>query len=443
MNRKISWNSYVLDEIELVYEKAEENEQIGRMMEQLEAQALAEAKSNCGLIKADHPLTPAQFDGLSKNDKETVIKILAGAGLAAISQDIPTATLRIRLSSKIPQVQACTFFDILNRLEKLDGALNMLVPKWTLELQVPLGGKKGLFQWEMLIMQLYPWITSVKEVSTNEVAENANIQSADTGEMLKKTPETEETQEAEETQKSPEEAEKPDDICEESPAETFDRKKAKWIRGAFDKIDRIYRLSCSDKEIAGLLEALEEKAFNEAKKYCGILNTESGRKAAPETFEELSDREKQTVIKKLAEKGLFNMMTITQWPPMAIAVRFASTIQCIQACTIFEVLNRMEKYNRDRSITGNSWVLEFQLPKGGNDGMAQWAALMMKLYPWLSKSEELSTRETAEEFVLPEENLPEESPAAADPQTEKQADAQKGDAAEPNKKSFWQRLFGK
>ena len=180
MNRKISWESCVLDEIELVYDKAEENAAIGKMMEQLEAQALAEAKSNCRLIQANIPLTPEKFDGLSDNDKETVIKVLAGAGLESLNQDMASATLKIRLSPKIPQVQACTFFDILNRLEKLDGALNVFVPKWTLELQVPLGGKKGLFQWEMLIMQLYPWITSVKEVSTNAMAENANNQAADT-----------------------------------------------------------------------------------------------------------------------------------------------------------------------------------------------------------------------------------------------------------------------
>ena len=37
------------------------------------------------------------------------------------------------------------------------------------ELQEPLGGRKGIFQWVMLIMRLYPWL-SVKEVSTNEVA---------------------------------------------------------------------------------------------------------------------------------------------------------------------------------------------------------------------------------------------------------------------------------
>lgn len=171
MNRKISWRSMELDEIELVYEKAEENSGISSLMEQLEIQALAEAKNNVSMLKTDggNFLTPEKFDGLSDIDKETVIKVLGNMGLSAQSTEMQTATIIVKFSPIIIKVQACTIFNLLNRIEKLDGALSVLNPKWTLELQVPLGGKKGLFQWEMMIMQLYPWI-SVKETSTNETA---------------------------------------------------------------------------------------------------------------------------------------------------------------------------------------------------------------------------------------------------------------------------------
>lgn len=67
-------------------------------------------------------------------------------------------------------VLACTIFEILSQLEKLDGAINTLNHKWTLELKVPYGGKKGLLQWEILIARLYPWL-SIKETSTNEMAD--------------------------------------------------------------------------------------------------------------------------------------------------------------------------------------------------------------------------------------------------------------------------------
>ena len=171
MNRRIAWRSGEFNAIGRVYDKVD-GKQNEKVLEQLEILALSEAKENCGLLTTDGGghITSEQFDGLSDIDKETVIRVISNIGIESISQDIESGTLYIRLTPKIQKVLGCTIFNILNRLEKMDGVLNMLIPKWTLELQVPLGGKQGLFQWEMLIMQLYPWI-SVRETSTNEAAE--------------------------------------------------------------------------------------------------------------------------------------------------------------------------------------------------------------------------------------------------------------------------------
>lgn len=172
MKRKIDWKSYVFDEIELVYEKAKVNDTIGNLLECLETLALTEAKNNCSLVTTDAGgrITPEQFDALTENDKEVVIKVLSDLGLDGIDTDIRSASIFVRFTPKIQRVLGCTIFNLLNRIEKLDGTINVLKPNWTLELQVPLGAKKGLFQWEMLIMQLYPWI-SVREVSSETVAE--------------------------------------------------------------------------------------------------------------------------------------------------------------------------------------------------------------------------------------------------------------------------------
>ena len=90
MNRTIAWKSMELDEIEFVYEKAEENSGIALLMEQLEAQALTEAKNNVGMLKTDGgiSLSSEQFDNLSANDKETVIKVLGNAGISALNTEI-------------------------------------------------------------------------------------------------------------------------------------------------------------------------------------------------------------------------------------------------------------------------------------------------------------------------------------------------------------------
>lgn len=172
MNRNIRWQTGAFDEMELVYEKVMEKEQFEKALEELEILALSEAKNNCGLLttKAGGHVTPDQFDGLSDNDRETVIRALSDMSIGQVDMDIKSATIYVRFTPKIQKFLGCTIFNMLNRMEKLDGSINMLQPKWTLELQVPMGGKKGLFQWEMLITQLYPWL-SVRETSTNEVAE--------------------------------------------------------------------------------------------------------------------------------------------------------------------------------------------------------------------------------------------------------------------------------
>lgn len=66
-------------------------------------------------------------------------------------------------------------FSVLKRLEKLDGAFNVRFPQAKLELRIPLGAKKGMMKCEMLIMQLYPWL-SIKETSTNTVTSTFNVQ---------------------------------------------------------------------------------------------------------------------------------------------------------------------------------------------------------------------------------------------------------------------------
>ena len=81
MNRKISWESGVLDEIKLVYEKAENNENIGKMLEQLEDRALSEIRESCGLLKSEKygKFTPEIIDGMSLSEKEQIITILSNS----------------------------------------------------------------------------------------------------------------------------------------------------------------------------------------------------------------------------------------------------------------------------------------------------------------------------------------------------------------------------
>lgn len=172
MERKIQWNSGCFDEIDLVYDKAAEKEATSKILADLEVGALAEAKAYSDkIIVEGRPLTPQQFDALPDSMKEQVMYQLSGMGLSSFVAPLAEQKIVVRLSPHIQYVRCCTAFSILNRLEKLDGAFNVLHPQATLEIQAPLGGKQGLVQIEMLISMLYPWL-KVTEESSNEVAAN-------------------------------------------------------------------------------------------------------------------------------------------------------------------------------------------------------------------------------------------------------------------------------
>ncbi|MGN0991890.1 MAG: hypothetical protein ACI4O4_10570 [Candidatus Ventricola sp.] len=170
MERKIQWYSGCFDEIDLVYDKAAKMEAASTILADLEVGALAEAKAHSSMIRIqDRPVTPEQYNELPDDIKEQLIATLGNAGLSAFAAPLSEPKIVVRLSPQIQMVRCCTAFSILNRLEKLDGAFNVLHPQATLEIQTPLGGKRGLGQIEMLISMFYPWL-KVTEVSSDEVA---------------------------------------------------------------------------------------------------------------------------------------------------------------------------------------------------------------------------------------------------------------------------------
>lgn len=176
MERKINWYSGCHDEIELVYDRANENENIAATLMELETMALQEAEENCGMLRmGDNPITREMFLQMSEQDKETVMYYLSGAGLQEFVPSMTEGKITVIFTPHIQRVLGCTMFSVLNRLEKLDGAFNVMFPKATLELRVPLGAKKGMMKCEMLIMQLYPWL-SITETSTNTLSSTLNVQ---------------------------------------------------------------------------------------------------------------------------------------------------------------------------------------------------------------------------------------------------------------------------
>lgn len=175
MERKISWCTGCYDEIELVYDKAGQNEITAAILSELETMALREAREGCRYLTiGGKAITEEMFAGMPEHDKETIMHRLADVGLQDFDVSILEGKIAVTFTPDVQIVLGCTMFSVLNRLEKLDGTINAIYPKVALELRVPLGAKKGFSKFEVLISLIYPWL-SVSEQSTDTSSVTLNV----------------------------------------------------------------------------------------------------------------------------------------------------------------------------------------------------------------------------------------------------------------------------
>ena len=160
-----------LTEIGLVFEKAKSNEMINSMIEELKVNALSEAREHSNYLKiGDTPISKEQFDSFGAEQKADIICMLGSIGIVEFLPNSIEGRINIKFSAHLQNVLSCTMFVILNKLENLDGAINVFSPEVKITVQAPLGGKKGLTKCYMLMQLLYPWCKGISETSTNEVS---------------------------------------------------------------------------------------------------------------------------------------------------------------------------------------------------------------------------------------------------------------------------------
>ena len=177
-----------LTEIGLVFEKAIDNEMIHSMLEELKVNALSEAREHCNYLKfGDVPISKEQFDSFSAGEKADVICMLGSVGINEFLPNSIEGKIDIKFSAHLQNVLSCTMFVILNKLENLDGAINVFPPEVKIMVQAPLGGKKGLTKCYMLMKLLYPWCKEISETSTNEVSVSTPTPQLDTSAVRTKS----------------------------------------------------------------------------------------------------------------------------------------------------------------------------------------------------------------------------------------------------------------
>lgn len=170
MERRFKGYVHYLSEMELIYDKADANEGVASLLSEVESLALREAEDRCGMIMQNGKfLTRERFLAMPDPEKEAVIQELGARGFLEYTPSLEEGKIKVTFAPYIPMFLGCTTLALINLLEKLDGSFNLLHPRATLELEVPLGGKKGLMKSELLILQLFPWLT-IHETASENVA---------------------------------------------------------------------------------------------------------------------------------------------------------------------------------------------------------------------------------------------------------------------------------
>lgn len=161
--------------------------------------------------------------------------------------------------------------------------------------------------------------------------------------------------------------------------------KIKWESGCFDEIESIYEKAGDNEKIADLLSKMEGKALQEAEDHCELIK-ENGQTLTRERFVAMPGAQKEQVIYMLSQMGL-EKFDISMANPV-ITVTLSHRIQMVLGCTMFSIMNRLEKLDGSYNVVQHAKaVLEFHVPLEAREGLFECECLIMLLFPWLSVSE--------------------------------------------------------
>ena len=200
-------------------------------------------------------------------------------------------------------------------------------------------------------------------------------------------------------------------------------RKINWSSGCYDEIELVYEKASENKVFAALLANLEAKALMEAEESCGMLKIDD-KPITREMVLKMSEQNKETVMYYLSKIGLLEFEpSLTEGK---ITVIFSPYIQSVLGCTMFAVLNLLEKLDGTFDALFPKATLELKIPLGAKNGFANYETLIKLLYPWLS-IEEVSIGNASDDFS---KSMPQPSEA-------------KTPKSSQEKQGFFRKLFGK
>ena len=153
----------------------------------------------------------------------------------------------------------------------------------------------------------------------------------------------------------------------------------------FDEIDLVYEKAEKNKTTFDIYLDIEKSALAVAENNCHMFISD-GATVTEEKFSSLSDEIKSLMIYELSKRGLYGFSPSMEAPEIRVTLTEYSPI--VLGCTMFSILNSIEKLDGTYNEIFPKASLVIEAPFGGKKGLVKLEMMVMLLYPWLSVREE-------------------------------------------------------
>ena len=152
----INWTGKVLENIDGVYKKTNDDFELSTTINRLEQAATNEANRLCGnLVMNGKCLIPNDLKKMTPEELENIYIYFGNMGIEKIFYDEQNYELIIECNFNTQHTSACTSFVILEKLELIEKTINP--QKMQLTILHAAGTRTGLMIVEKIIPKIYPW----------------------------------------------------------------------------------------------------------------------------------------------------------------------------------------------------------------------------------------------------------------------------------------------
>ena len=214
-----------------------------------------------------------------------------------------------------------------------------------------------------------------------------------------------------------------------------------WVSYPFDEIDLVYERVEGNEVLEKQMNQLENMALDNAEKCCGLFKKDNAP-LTQEDFKSLESIGKEQIIAQLSQLGLANFNL--DYNNAKIIIELSACISDVFGCTMFSILNRLEKLDGSFTVMCPKATLELIVPLGAKKGMMLWEMFIVQLFNWITVSEK-SSNIIAKSIVATDSKNDDaqETVAQKDDAQKVKSTVMETQENKPKKKGLFSILFGK